>query len=140
MVQVTKKRFRKAIWEYEIPLLQDEFRLEFPQDASIRYVDTQHGVPMMWVEVDLDKAADEASYETVRFRIAGTRHEFENIEVRPVEIDAGIDYFCDPKYHSYIGTFLMMGGDLVFHLFQMYVDDVPDDVEIVDGPSGQDSD
>ena len=108
---------KRTVWKYEIPLLADEFRLEIPRDPVFLCIQIQQGLPMMWVEVDPTE-----EMETCRFRIVGTGHEFEGVEVRKDYEENGKtrSHCIKETYHSYIGTFQMLGGSLVWHLYQVF--------------------
>lgn len=88
----------KVIWKYAIPI-QDVFSIEMPKDSKILCVGMQKEVPCIWVEVP---ANQDYQKETIHrlFCILGTGTvavELSNLE--------------------YVGTFLMMEDDLVFHLY-----------------------
>jgi len=84
----------KSIWKFPIDLL-DRQEISLPSDARILCVQTQSGLPFMWAKVDT-----EAQKEKRTFRLIGTGH--------PIEDDS----------LSYIGTFQIYNGSLVFHLFE----------------------
>ena len=81
------------VWKFPFPIM-DDLEFQMPVGAKVLTVDMQGANPAMWVLCD-----PTAKLETRRFRVAGTGH--------------NIDYPV-----SYIGTFQMRGGALVFHLFE----------------------
>lgn len=86
-----------TVWKYEVPINFD-FTLELPIGAKILKYDTQRNVPMLWVLVN--SANDK---EKRKFIMLGTGHER---ELSPISL-------------IYIGTCLMMGDGLVWHLFEV---------------------
>jgi len=87
-----------SIFKYPV-LIQDHFTLELPKDAKILTVQTQRGTPQLWAMVD-----SETEKEKRYFRLTGTGHPL------------GDDYL---RIINYIGTFQMVNGTLVFHLFEI---------------------
>lgn len=83
-----------AVYKYEVPGT-DEFTLDLPVGAKFLSVQVQYSTPVLYALVLTTNAR-----ETRRFRLAGTGH--------PIE---------DPRQLDFIGTFLVSGGSLVFHLF-----------------------
>lgn len=86
----------KTIWKFPIPC-EDIFKLDLPLGAKVLTVQTQIGTPCIWVLVDPEM--EETPYW---FRLAGTGHPLD-----PVESE------------TYVGTFQLRDGALVFHLFQL---------------------
>lgn len=88
----------KTIWKFSFPIA-DEFSFEMPVGAQILSVQVQNGPSgenaCLWALVD-----PSAPREDRAFRIRGTGHDA-----------AGIDA------ETFIGTFQMLGGSLVWHLF-----------------------
>jgi len=83
---------------YKYPVLMDDtFAIMLPKRHRVLSVQVQNGQPQIWVLVDLDGETEE-----VKFHLAGTGN-----------LIAG-----DAPSWTYIGTFQMSGGALVFHLFQ----------------------
>lgn len=74
----------------------DSFELELPKGAKILTVQVQFEKPQIWALVDPN-----ADNEKRQFRMIGTGHEIKE------------------KNLTYIGTFQMMGGHLVWHLFEV---------------------
>jgi hypothetical protein len=81
------------VYKYPIPI-EDNFFLLLPADAAILTVQVQGEQPCIWAMVN-----PEAELRERRFRLAGTG--------RPIGYGM-----------SYIGTFQLYGGALVFHLFE----------------------
>lgn len=89
----------KRVYKYTLARtasnLRDDVVLELPKGAQPLRVDMQDHAIVMWALVDPD-----APITRRHFRIAGTGH--------PIE-DEGM---------TYIGTFFMLNGSLVFHVFE----------------------
>jgi hypothetical protein len=85
------------VWKFPIEY-NDKIEVEMPAGASLLHAAEQGGVPCIWALVDpsVDK-------EIRKFRLAGTGH--------PINIHV------DKLVH--VGTFLIRGGQLVFHLFEV---------------------
>lgn len=86
----------KTIWKYELETL-DLFGLDMPCGAEVLTVQMQNGKPCLWVLVDPSKYKENRT-----FAIHGTGHGVSNAENK-----------------KYIGTYQLMGGELVFHLFEL---------------------
>jgi len=84
-----------SVYKYEVPV-GEHVDIEIPQGAEILSVQTQNDQPCIWALVD-----KRAPMERRKFRIAGTGHSIDN-----------------PNALTFIGTFQMHGGSLVFHLFE----------------------
>ncbi len=84
----------RVVWKYELEM-EDYQDIEMPLESTILCVQKQRDKPCMWALVDPDDK------ERCRYtiRIAGTGH--------PIK----------EEDHKYIGTFQMMDGNLVFHVF-----------------------
>jgi hypothetical protein len=87
----------KTIYKYQIEV-KHNFSLILPAKAEILTVQMQNATPYIWVLADLKISSEERFFE-----VFGTGHE--------IPYDMGID-------RKYIGTFQMMGGSLIFHLFE----------------------
>jgi hypothetical protein len=86
-----------VIWKYEFEIA-DEFTLEFPEESEVLHVNMQHNKPCMWVlHHDIN-----APKQKRTFHIVGTGHHFDE----------------EKGYMMYIGTFQMMGGMLIWHLWE----------------------
>lgn len=70
--------------------------IELPIGAKIIHLAEQHGQTCMWVQVDT-----EAEKEKRYFVLYGTGHPMLNAE------------------HTFIGTMLTAGGNLVWHVFEL---------------------
>ena len=88
----------KTIWKYELRAAGEQCHI-VPPGAKSLSVQVQKGVPCVWMLVDPDAATDPRN--TRRFFIFGTGH--------PIP---------DSEDLSFIGTFQLDDGDLVFHLFE----------------------
>ena len=86
------------IWKFELEVT-DEQTIEMPLDAEILTVQVQHGVPCIWVAVVPTNLKVKRG-----IRIAGTGHTLLTT-------------------NGYIGTFQMMGGNLMFHVIDQGVKD-----------------
>ena len=83
---------------HKYPVVIDDFQeIVMPASASLLAFALQDGDPFLWARVDTNAHAVRR-----RFRLAGTGH--------PLRITA------DAKY---VGTVIMHGGGLVFHLFDL---------------------
>jgi hypothetical protein len=85
----------KTIYKYPV-VVDDEFSVDLPDGAQILSVDTQQGEPMMWAMVDPTAPKSKRA-----FRVIGTGH--------PID---------DADHLSFVGTFQVRGGSLIFHLFE----------------------
>ena len=85
----------EQIWKYQFDV-QDEFSIEMPESAEIMSVQTQRGIPCMWVRVKSSLAGS----VTRHFLLRGTGQNFTG--------DEG----------EHIATFQMHDEGLVFHVFR----------------------
>lgn len=85
-----------TIYKYPIEI-EDNFVIVMPEGSKPLTVQLQNGSPYLWVLVDPDKQC--VPYD---FTLMGTGHIHSGDEI---------------NHEWYIGTFQMMGGGLVFHLF-----------------------
>ena len=85
----------QSIWKFPTPIV-DEFSLDMPEGAEILDVERQDVDPCIWALVNTD-----APLKPRRFAWYGTGHRASGI--------AKADH---------IGTVLLHGGRLVFHLFE----------------------
>lgn len=83
-----------TIWKYPLRI-QDVQDIEMPEGAQILSLQTQGGVPMLWVKV-----VETAKLEARRLFIFGTGH--------PI-VDDGL---------GFIGTVQTNNGALVWHIFE----------------------
>lgn len=87
----------KVIWKFDIDV--DDFQeISMPLNAEILCVQSQFGKPKIWAIVN----PDAIKIKRV-FWLAGTGHDLPEVT-------------CKRKY---IGTFQMLGGMLVYHLFEV---------------------
>ena len=77
--------------------------LAMPKDAEILCIQLQNDVPCIWALVD-----PENENKNRKFRIYGTGH--------PIEISYNSE-------HHYIGTFQMANGSLIWHCFEVAIED-----------------
>jgi hypothetical protein len=82
-----------TIYKYPAPI-DDEFTVEMPRGAQVLSVAIQDGIPCMWALVN-----PKEPLESRRFHWRGTGH--------PANLMG-----------RFVGTVLMHGGALVFHLFE----------------------
>lgn len=93
----TRKFFMKTIYKYNLEVT-DVQQVQLPKEAKILCVQTQHGEPHLWAEVDTDKTPEARTIE-----IFGTGH--------PISQEMG-------QNRRYISTFQLQGGLLVFHAYE----------------------
>ena len=72
--------------------------IPMPKGAHILTVQVQHNTPCIWAIVDEGQPS-----ESRNFRIFGTGHEMD----------------IDLPLSNYIGTFQLLGGDFIGHLFEI---------------------
>jgi hypothetical protein len=84
-----------AVWKFEVPV-RDRFEIEMPVGARLLTVQTQNGRPHLWALVN-----PHAETETRVFWVMGTGHQ-------AADLDGA----------EYVGTFQMLGGQYVWHLFE----------------------
>jgi hypothetical protein len=84
-----------TIWKFPVEVA-DRFVVPMPSGAEVLSVQMQNDVPVMWARVD-----DTAPVVDREFAVHGTGH--------PVPSNRG----------RFIGSFQMLGGRLVFHLFEI---------------------
>ena len=89
---------KKTIWKFVLQAKDDNI-IQMPKNAEILTVQMQGGVACMWALVH-----PEAKKEPRHFEIFGTGH----------PISYGIDV-----NRIYIGTCQLVGGDLIFHVFEI---------------------
>jgi hypothetical protein len=85
----------RTIYKYPVQI-EDEQTIEIPLLSKVLTVQIQHGKPYIWVAVDTD-----SKVVPFKFKLYGTGHPITN----------------DSNYSTYIGTFQLCSGDLVFHLY-----------------------
>lgn len=87
----------KSVYKYPV-ISDDYFQVDMPYGAAILSVQVQQGTPYMWALVD----NKEELTITRKFRLAGTGHAINSNE-----------------NFTFIGTFQLYDGELVFHLFEV---------------------
>jgi hypothetical protein len=90
-----------AVWKYPIawPPADDRFSIVLPPLTQVLAIQVQHGIPCVWALVDPTRHPVDERW----FRIAGTGHEIADRIVG----------------QGYIGTFQLLGGSLVLHVFEV---------------------
>jgi len=83
----------KRIWKYELEITDKQI-ISIPSVLKILSLQTQRGVPCLWVEID-----DEFIKRDVTIVMFGTGHQMDTIE------------------RCFVGTFQTMNGSLVFHVY-----------------------
>ncbi len=86
-----------TIWKFPV-VIDDSFVLALPVGAKVLSVQAQNDAPNMWVLLDQDT---KQPFVNRLFRVYGTGHMIQ-----------------DRLTLEFIGTFQLMGGRLVFHLFE----------------------
>jgi hypothetical protein len=84
---------------YKYPLKPEDVQvLEMPKDAKVLDIQVQQGIPCIWAIVDPD-----APMEIVKLYTYGTGHNILNVDKL-----------------LYLGTYQILGGEIVFHVFRDY--------------------
>lgn len=83
----------KTIWKYPVPI-SSSFLLEMPRGATLLDVQVQHGAPYLWAMVDPTAA-----------KVGRVLHVH------------GTGKGIHEPSGSYVGSFQLAGGELVFHVF-----------------------
>lgn len=83
-----------TIWKFPIPI-EDKFSIAMPRDAELLFVATQNEQGCIWARVVAEHSQEERT-----FLIRGTGHE--------------VNTDC-----KHVGSFILRGGALVFHLFEV---------------------
>ena len=91
-------KMTKTIYKYTVAY-DDIFVLDLPMGAEVLTVQVQYESPYLWALVNTEEQTEKRY-----FRLAGTGH--------PIVYDMGKEY-------SYINSFQLNNGDLVFHLFEI---------------------
>ncbi len=94
----TPEQMRSVVWKYVLPL-EDCASIDMPIGCKVLSAGVQDEQICIWALVDPSDLIGTARY---RFRIAGTG--------RPIK---------DSEHLDFIDTVLLMGGSLVFHVFQV---------------------
>jgi len=91
---------KNSIWKF--PLKTTDYQeVSMPKGAQILSIQVQNEVPCIWAVVD-----DNADKEVRIFEIYGTGNGYSDLK-----------WFG--KEHSFIGTYQLYNGDLVFHCFEL---------------------
>lgn len=85
----------RQVWKY--PIETGESCIEMPEGAQLLFVDTQSDLICLWALVDPD-----ATKEKRHFMLVGTGHDVP-----------------DQTKLDYIGSGMLFGGQLVFHVFEV---------------------
>ena len=88
----------KIVYKYALYPITDYITILLPTGAHVLHVAEQNGQPHLWALVDPNAEPEERT-----FRIAGTGHKIT----------------AHPELFDYVGTFQMLGGSLVFHVFEV---------------------
>lgn len=94
-----------TIYKYKIQM-SELFWLKLPMGAEVIHVAVQHGEPMMWIRLDTALAVRETL-----FGVFGTGHQMD------VPDPQSADEINPMAKAPHLGSFMLHGGDLVFHLF-----------------------
>ena len=87
---------------HKYPFAVDDYvNINMPRFSRVLSVQTQNDMPCVWALVDTD-----SPLEIKRFRLVGTGHPIKEKE----------------ENLEFIGTFQLLGGELVFHLFEIEED------------------
>ena len=88
----------KRIYKYQIQPteLEDQVTVSMPVGAKVLSVQVQKGIVCLWVLINTKEKVDEFR----EFNVVGTGHD--------------IDF----NTNKFVGTFQLMEGNLVFHLFE----------------------
>jgi len=93
---------KRAVWKYPLGNWETGmFSAEMPKFAEVLSLQVQKNDLCMWVLVDPDMPKEQR-----HFLIVGTGHEYDS--ARGLVSD------------NFVGTFQMYGGDLVFHVFEVF--------------------
>lgn len=99
-INIDKEKMKKTIWKYPLQVT-DLQNLEVPIGSELLTVQTQDGVPCLWVLVH----NAEGKKEIIKLTTIGTGN-----EIKP---DINI------SKESYIGTYQLHGGAFVGHVFRV---------------------
>lgn len=91
---------RKSIWKFKLDT-SDIIIVEMPIGAEILTVQEQNDKPCLWALVNID----EVEKEKRTFCVYGTGHIISSNSSNDMK--------------KYIGTYQLMGGCLVFHVFEL---------------------
>lgn len=95
---------KRAVWKYPMGNWETGmFSAEMPAGAEVLSLDWQHGELCMWVLVN-----PQAEKRQRHFIILGTGHEIDTAPHREL------------AQRDYVGTVQYLGGDLIFHVFEVF--------------------
>jgi hypothetical protein len=89
----------KAVWKYKLPITDNHF-IEMPIGSKVLSADIQNDEICIWVEV----FTEETKKEMKTLYLRGTGH--------TILVD-------ESNKLKFIGTLLLRGGSIVFHLFEL---------------------
>lgn len=92
--------YQTVIWKYDIGRIGVS-EIEMPYGGVIRHCEAQKNIPTIWIEFRLS-ATEAKPYITRKFQMFGTGFPIEMKNVK-----------------DYIGSFVLYGGDLVLHLYEL---------------------
>jgi len=84
----------RTIWKFDLQV-SDKVTIEMPKGAVILSIQVQHGIAKMWAEVITDMPKVKRTFETI-----GTGREIA------------------PGPMTYIGTYMIYDGSLVYHVYE----------------------
>lgn len=87
----------ETIWKFPFEI-GDQIEIEMPSLSEILTVQMQGKRPCLWARV-----YDDAPMVKRKFELFGTGHKMPRIDQR----------------RDYVGTFQVLGGQLIFHLFEL---------------------
>lgn len=89
---------------HKFPIQMTElFQIIMPAGALMLHVDVQRGAPQLWARVDTKQP--DRSYD---FGVFGTGHDME------ADVNGRMNLIA---YAPHVGSFMLQGDSLVFHLF-----------------------
>jgi hypothetical protein len=101
---------KSVIWKFPFDV-EDEFAMGIPIAARFLKVDVQDNTPSMWFEVPILEDNENVNYEQRRFKVVGTGHKF------------------DASWLDYRGTFMLLGGNFVGHVYEIIQPPTKEQVE-----------
>lgn len=90
----------KSIWKFPLDTT-DYQKVLMPKNAQILSIQAQNEIPCIWAIVDKEAESEEREFE-----IFGTGHQYK-------------DDIWFGKEHSFVGTYQLNDGSLVFHCFEL---------------------
>lgn len=95
-------RGNQVVWKFPFQLV-DYQTIELPENAAPLTVAMQDDTLCLWAVCD----QTETTYETRAFAVHGTGHAM---------------YAAPVEYLAYLGTVQLMGGSLIFHIFEVSIE------------------